>query len=512
MPRQNTRTLRAAYKFPDGKLVIGDWHAVDKLAEAVLDGTPAWQVLQEVHWKELWPKGFQKLMSDWKGKHPYGLYVQFTNVPTGDTTHKTSNPKPDHADPVGTYAYPLEYVLEHPADIWYGHGTRYARVLRDKSSATVRLDAMRWHDTESYVRKAGLGDQRTIKNAKRIYKKRATGSTAPGKIFMSIFQMNLNVEPTRDGWGVMRYPVRSGAEQTALLRKAGIDALLDKASRHSQASINDREPWQICWLTPRAFEVVTTYRLSDPRGNHTDTTAGHRVEKLQRKIAAQLAAVMGDTLTGERETTNLGGWSHWWTKQKRQINTFDEDESLNARFNADVSKPHRMNAKHDPHSLALVVKSERGEWKDWVDAKGDHSKNAVADFKSWWIHNADKDTGERYTKGKAKADADRERLRRLVSKPADTELGELRFSVYRELLDEHPDWTDKQYSEEVDRRVGSLDADEYTEIIDKIRKDTGDETEGLAFHRMVSDEVLRRLRVKGGGGARPQRQVPQVAA
>ena len=453
---------------PDG---VADWARLDvmrygngqvtrseylrgKRLEALINGSPARQVIQEVHWKEIWPKGFQQLMADWKGKHTQGLYVQFTNEPTGDTSHKAAHKNPTHSDPIGVYAYPLDYVINYPADIWYGHGTRRARILRDKSKRPVRLDTMSWYDVERLLWRARLSH--LTQAAKRAFRDRAKGSTAPGKIFMSVIQMDLEKGATGSGWGGPKYDVRSGAEQTRLLRACGVDAVLDRASRHSQASINDREPWQIIFLTPQAFEVVTTYRLADPRSDtHVDTTANDRIEKLEKKLAAEIASVMGDRLISGRDISGLGGWSHRWTKGGRQIETYANDTSLDSRFKRNVGKPHRLSKKHTPHEMEVVVKSERGEYRGWTRAN-EKAANVITDFKAWWSEHAGVDTGIKHTKEKAKNDRDRERLRRILKQEPDTELGARRFAEYRKLLDEHPDWSQAQYDAEVSRRVGEV--------------------------------------------------------
>ena len=447
--------------------------------------------LQEVHWSEVWPKGFHQLIKEWKGKHTYGLYIQFTNEPTGDTSHKAAFQTPSHSDPIGVYAYPMEYVIKHPADIWYGHGTSRARVLRDKSKNLTRLDTMSWNDAERLLWRANLSH--LIKPAKRAYPDRAKGVTAPGKIFMSCIQMDLDKGPTGENWGKKKYDVRTGAEQTKLLRKCGVDALLDKASRHSQASINDREPWQIVFLTPQAFEVVTTYRLSDPRAaGHTDATARNRIDKLQRKLAAGLCDAMGDRLSGEHDSTGLAGWTRWWTKDGRVIETLDEDTSLNARFAANVHKPHRMSTKSTPHKIAIVVKSERGEWKGWMwpDEK---SGKILTEFNSWWASNAGKDSGKKYSKEQAKEEHDREQLISIVSKEGGSELSELRFAEYRRLLAAHPDWTVKQYDAAVDNNVGTPTEEEYETAAQQVAQQHPG-VKGSAYARLVGDEVLRLMR------------------
>jgi hypothetical protein len=445
-------------------------------------------LIQEVHWGDVWPEGFKKLMAEWKGKHTHGLYVQFTNV--ADPLSKSANPEPSHSDPVGNYGYPLDYVLSHPADIWYGHGTRYARVLRSKARKTLRLDRVSWSAASEVVWRLRLPyDLNTVK---KVYRDRAKGSTGPGKILMSAIQMDLGAEPTKNGWGIKRYPTRTGMEQTKLFLKAGYDAVEDLARSHKQASINDREPNQIIFLTPTSFDVVSVYRLSDPRDdNHVDTTLSWRMDVLEKKIAVQIATAMGDSVTGDKETSGLMGVTRRWTKKGRQIDIEAVDTSLSDRFNSNTHKPHKLSKKSSPHAIKVTVLSERGKFYDWTEP-GDKALKIIDYFKDWWKSNASVSTGATYSKQKAKDDADRTRFRGYFKEEPASEYGKRRCAVFRELFDTHPEWTTAQWSEEVDRRVGHVESSEFVAIENEIKQNHPD-WDRHQIEVAAGAEICRRL-------------------
>lgn len=447
-------------------------------------------LIQEVHWGDVWPKGFKQLMADWKGKGYGDLWVQFTNI--SDPQSKTANPNPSHGDPVGNYGYPLSYVLDHPADIWYGHGTRYARVLRSKASfrQILRLDKADWGDASNVIYKTQL--PYSLGKVQRIYKDRAKGSTGPGKIIMSAIQMDLDAEPEEGSWGTKKYPTRSGLEQTRLLLKAGYVAVEDWAKTHKQASINDREPNQVIFLTPTSFDVVSVYRLSDPRSDtHVDTTLGWRMDVLEKKLAVQIAAAMGDALSGDKETSGLMGVTRWWTRKGRQIETEAADTSLDARFNSNTHKPHKLSKKSSPHSLKVTVLSERGKFYDWTEP-GDKALKVVVYFKDWWKDHAHVNTGGTHTKQGVADEADRKRFKGYFKDEPESEYGRRREVVYKELFDSHPEWTTAQWTAEVDRRVGEVSVEEHIQIGEEIAEKHPDWSE----HQVrveTGAEICRRL-------------------
>ena len=67
------------------------------------------------------------------------MYIQFTDF-SNTTIDKGVNKDPDHSDPVGTYGYPIDYVLKFPADIWYGQRAKYLRVLKRETKYQNHLD------------------------------------------------------------------------------------------------------------------------------------------------------------------------------------------------------------------------------------------------------------------------------------------------------------------------------------------------------------------------------------
>lgn len=321
------------------------------------------KVIEETYFGDYYPKGFLELYNKWKKqKNDPTLYVQFTSH-QGDTLDKKAYEFPNHSDPMGIYGYPLKYVIDYPADIWYGHGAKYVRILKDKSKMSLNLTAMETYRAIYLLNKMGIGDGEYVyKMVRKKFPEKRKGITSAGKIFFQAIQIDMEKSVFRGKYEKDDIVVRSAKEQTDLFRKIGVDAVKDNASTMSQAVINDREPNQIIFLTPTSFEVLETFRLSDEEGG-TRTTID--VKKFKKKIAANLAEIMDDTVLTKSETSELMGWEYFWTKKGRLIKILDHDTSLNYRMkNLKMGqKIFKGFKKFDPHMYHVEIQSEKKDIK-----------------------------------------------------------------------------------------------------------------------------------------------------
>ena len=319
------------------------------------------------HYTDLFPKNFEKFRKKYlkmsKTSEGRDLYVQFTNF-QDSTLQKNPWPSPDHQDPVGIYGYPLAYVCSHPADIWYGAQAKFLRVLQDVSKRKLYLPAI---TTESsaldVLTKMGFKvpeAQNLMQLAWKHYKSRiGTASTKYAKMMMTAIQLDLSEEnPKQEGETRITHKVRSGQEQTDLFKKAGYDAVEDESRSNKQAIINDREPQQIIFLSRGAFRVVDVYRLKDK----DKFLVTNDPDKVARKLSAQIALVLNDSLSSDKEERqNLGGWAYFWTKGGRRIEiNFPRDQAyyVNKKMG---EKKHKEDKLSTQHQTQIVIQSEKGK-------------------------------------------------------------------------------------------------------------------------------------------------------
>ena len=284
---------------------------------------------------------------------------------------------------------------------------RYCRVIRDKSRRKLDLSYMNYSDLRSTLYRVGLEDNESL--VRKYFKDSTKGTTAPGKMFIVMLQRDFSVEPTKDVWSQSTWPVRSGAEQTRILRRGKYDSVEDSSNRISQAAINDREPQQICWLIPQAFEVLSVYRMTDPTRSHVSID----LDRLEQKFASGLAAVMGDKL---KEKENIYT-NRWWTDGGREITVSHEDSSIPRRI-ATLKigqKKFKDAKKHTPHVLIARLRTERG---NFTTKASDHEtiKDGIDYFSHLWSRAYQPDTGKRLSKASYQDEKKREQQAYLEAK------------------------------------------------------------------------------------------------
>lgn len=252
---------------------------------------------------------------------------------------------PNHNDPIGLYAYPLEYVINHPMDIKYGNNMEFLRVvkIRDEAKA-LKLQEVKPFQLAQYAKAMGWGDfdgSAILAALKSTMSKRQGNQNAhalwfmiqhEGRIYAVRPRPKLNPDEAaklededddgeaKPGGEVKWWPfpsdphsgkntrayeannVLSQIEQTKRIRKAGWDVLIDIDETGTKAVIYHGEPEQALIINRNAFDVVDTYDLRQFRqtGYGTDYIKGitRDVSKMRKRmpteIAHKIAAGIGD--------------------------------------------------------------------------------------------------------------------------------------------------------------------------------------------------------------------------
>ena len=353
------------------------------------------QTLDEVHYKDLYPKQFEEFRKKYnkivRSRLGGNLYVQYTDF-ADSTLQKAPYTEPNHSDPVGTYAYPLEYVIKFPADVWYGKASKFLRVIESKTTAIIYLQEIKeYYDAERVLYKMGFRHvEDLLKKANKNY--RHTGARKWAKAMLSVIQMRLEDEPTLNQDKEEKYTPRSGTEQTALFRKAGFKAIVDDARRASAAVMNNREPQQIAFLSRDSFEVIDIYNLRPAKEPGKDMmNQPEPPDSFEQKLISRIAYMMDDRLENKKaERSSLGGWSYYWTQGKRRVEIeisqpADYYTNLEKRgYKAfSMSKPHREHKLHDPNQVSVVINSEKGRIKETYDAEAT-MEDVLEDLENEW--------------------------------------------------------------------------------------------------------------------------------
>lgn len=262
---------------------------------------------ESINFQDLYGKGFMVFYNQYKKvKNKSSLYVQFTDYATND--NKAFYEKTDHNDPCGVYGYPLEYVIKHPGDIWYGQKAKYLRVLKANYDYNKHLDLQAIRSMSQaldvinkFYRAFEAYDQYDYakKYIKREYKE--TGSM-DAKIVVAC----INNYFEKDGKTIVAKR-RTSLEQTKLLLKAGYNTVEDTAKSLKKAAVNDREPEQIIFLRRDAFEIEAVFPIN--LGNNKNIIAQTEDWDLEYKFAALMFNELGDKLKSYDKDKKL-----FWSK------------------------------------------------------------------------------------------------------------------------------------------------------------------------------------------------------
>jgi hypothetical protein len=273
--------------------------------------------------------------------------------------------KPDHADPIGAYVYPLEYVINHPYDIQYGHNMEFLRVIKLRDNAKILhlqnvgsrhlaefAKAMGWGDfgpldildAVKGLSKGRKGNQMAhslwfmIQHEGRIYRTKDRPKLSPEE-FEKIEDDDDDGEakqgkvawwggkgnPDTDGNMVSNYKsVLPQKEQTARIKKFGYDVLLDLDETGDKAVIYHGEPEQALIISRNAYDVVDTYDLRvnkktsygamSYKGISRD--ASREQKRFPREVAEKISKIIGDKIEGAMK---LGDSSNNYTEMEGSL-------------------------------------------------------------------------------------------------------------------------------------------------------------------------------------------------
>ena len=328
-----------------------------------------YDILKEAHVSDTMPKQFQEFRQKYnRAKNKKNLYVQFTNH-KDNTVDKTANQNPtDHSDFVGVYGYPLTYVLKHPSDIWYGSDAKYMRVLEMKNGKVLDFTGMNEQTAKmlinqfpvEYFRNTGISRNDVLDDiiAMTDFKGRNRWSRA----LLYLIQHGIDRSTT----GRLNSEPQSGLEQTKLVKTLGYDVIIDRASSHKTATINDREPEQIIFLSRGSFRVLDIFTLNTKKD--TNSSVGISRTSIDEKYIRKLAAVISNSIGTKLSQLDMkfASLAYAWTKRGDRIefNIMEMSSAMDAsKKGMDIKmgdKPHKYYKDTDGSTLIVTVRSPHG--------------------------------------------------------------------------------------------------------------------------------------------------------
>lgn len=312
-------------------------------------------LLKEMHWEDIYPEEFKNFRKEWgklgRSKESGDYYVQFSNH-KNDPYDRVGYKTPDHHDPVGDYAYPLKYVINNPADIWYGRTARWLRVVKDTSRNRLDINHINPAQARWLLEKMGLNSSDMDFALKQMPKNERKLSSAMAKSFFMAVQYDYHAAPVKDDNKDV-YPLRTPEMQARLFLRAGIDAIKDSSTKQGAAIINAREPDQIVFLHRSAFQVIKVYKLNQ------DSQHGLAWISPENKKQRKLAAVLLNNIDGDQIVSGPEDGYFWSRKGRRVYVNFKSVKDTNRKMG---EKKHKEFSVHDHYAVTINIDhSDRGK-------------------------------------------------------------------------------------------------------------------------------------------------------
>ncbi len=319
--------------------------------------------LFELHYTDIFPKKFEEFRKKYlkisKSDTYNSYFVQFTNF-KGDVLDRTSQENTDHNDPMGNYAYPLKYVVNNPADLWYGMDANNLRILKKSNKCRpLMLSYMTESDCYNLTNKV-YKNNRSFSNILGLLKQQystrlgSKNSGYWGRVFFQAMQVNLDGERNEKG----DYPIRSEKEQTNILLRLGYNAIQDDSKKDTTYIINDREPQQICFLDRKSFDVIEIFNLKNSNKRKGVSASFSPEVLVSRKwVSAILNVLDNDKIKEQNKDVSDG---EYYSVKGREVKIEYHVDSSYRDGKKLGQKYHREFKLSDFHAPQIEIKTEKG--------------------------------------------------------------------------------------------------------------------------------------------------------
>lgn len=245
------------------------------ILEPLREIKPMYITLQESIASIIFNKRLLTLLKQYENTN---AWINFNNV-SSDVVVKTF---PDHrkvtskqGDPVGIYAYPVDWVLQNPSTIYHGPSFKYARIIRPTGNM---VDISNWNADDWIEHNV---------NKLQLLKVRPQSTTDltdwQGFAKTLIGQYDLSTI--------------SKLHQEALV-KLGYYAIFDTAGQ-----IDPSEPSQAIFLTRSSYDVITT--ISNSHQNQTQSGKGTLQSAQLTKYLMRTIAGLGEKPDRSKVDVNM---------------------------------------------------------------------------------------------------------------------------------------------------------------------------------------------------------------
>ena len=342
------------------------------------------QLLNEIHYEDFYSNSFQEFIKKYrKLKNDTSIYVNFNNH-YNNTEDKSMYDDPSHSDPMGVYAYPLKYVIDHPMDVRYGKTSKFLRVLKKTDRGnTLRVQYEDdWQLNRIFFEETGLHFSMVEKYLKIIYGSEVKSRTLWFKAMQcehnSLLELLEWAKMSKSKRNEVRQPtakIKTAREQNTMWKKHGYSTIIDSAKNQKTAVINAWEPEQVIFLTRGSFktlEVIEMGRAQKDTSGFITNVSNEYEDILLKKVTAGVARGIGDKLIVKSKdpqkkisksalTSGMGGYYMYFTEKGRMIGckfvrNNNDHENPSIKFG---EKIHKRYKKTDDQEIYVKIVSEK---------------------------------------------------------------------------------------------------------------------------------------------------------
>lgn len=246
------------------------------------------ELLNEISVLDIYPKQFKSFIDKYKSHiNDDSLFVNFSSFKTDPLDKRFASSQGFHRDPEGLYVYPLEYVINHPADLKFGENRENLVVVKSKAKNVLDLQNISKEEAKKDLEKLKvIVSEEEYKKLPALLKNKTrthywfdelirTGKK-PGYL-VYFYARNILDESSNEH-------LLEGREQSNRFKSLGYDFILDNSKTGKQAIIHENEPEQGIFLTRNAFEVIETFQLRKEKIDNWGGSVANYLDLMSKKI------------------------------------------------------------------------------------------------------------------------------------------------------------------------------------------------------------------------------------
>lgn len=334
------------------------------------------KIILELHPSDF-AQGFIKTLNKYKKQK--NVYVRYSMAPTDFSTKSTPGSKAGqawHADPIGVYAFPTNYIANNPTKSRIFQDHPYLNFIEDNSKNKIVIQRD-WMFTDFPLAVDYLSEVFPHKPSARRLMNRYLMKNRDARVKINILFARAIFYGLQYEYDSENYPkLLSGPQQTKIFIDAGIDAIEDLGRKPHESVIMPEggEP-QIIFLKRDSYKILET--ITNPQINALDKNS---LEDKFKRIAFEISNSSGLKILNKK----------YDIETQRGTIIFENGVYTALSFTPFAGGYNNKKIKLDEIKTEILILSPY----EYEFEKSYQPKTRIAkiskDFANWWNSNKDK--------------------------------------------------------------------------------------------------------------------------